>query len=67
MSNDAAHRAWWQIFEVVFGIPFLVGVVMQWVVPFSLPRGSATLVFVSIGIALLILGTVLAATARREF
>ncbi len=67
MGNDAAHKEWWQIFEVVFGIPFLVGVVMQWVVPFSLPREGATLVFVSAGIVLIILGTVLATMARREF
>ncbi len=67
MGNDAAHKEWWQIFEVVFSIPFLVGVVLQWVVPFSLPREGATLVFVSAGIALIILGTVLATMARREF
>jgi len=67
MRNDAAHKEWWQIFEVIFGIPFLVGVVLQWVVPFSLPRGGATLAFVSIGTALIILGTILAAQARREF
>ncbi|HLO13992.1 MAG TPA: isoprenylcysteine carboxylmethyltransferase family protein [Anaerolineales bacterium] len=66
MRNDAAHKEGWQIFEVVFGIPFLVGVIMQWVVPFSLLRGSATLIFVSIGIALIILGTILVAVARRE-
>ena len=26
MSNDVAHKSWWQIFEVVFGIPFLVAI-----------------------------------------
>ncbi len=67
MGNDAAHKEWWQIFEVVFGIPFLVGVVMQWVVPFSLPHGGATLVFLSAGIVLIILGAVLLILARREF
>lgn len=67
MRNDAAHKEWWQIFEVIFGIPFLVGVVMQWVVPFSLPRGGTTLVFVSVGTALIILGIILVTMARREF
>jgi protein-S-isoprenylcysteine O-methyltransferase Ste14 len=67
MRNDAAHKKGWQIFEVVFGIPFLIGVVMQWVLPFSLLRGGATLVFVSVGIALVILGTTLVVMARREF
>lgn len=67
MRNDVAHKKWWQIFEVVFGIPFLVGVVLQWVVPFSLPRGSAILVFVLAGIFLIVLGIILVALARREF
>ena len=67
MRNDAAHKEWWQIFEVVFGIPLLVAIVMQFIEPFSLPRGRLTLVFVSIGIALIILGTILATMARREF
>ena len=67
MSGDAAHKEGWQIFEVVLGVPFLVGVGMQWVMPLSLPRGSATPVFVSVGIVLIILGTILVALARREF
>jgi protein-S-isoprenylcysteine O-methyltransferase Ste14 len=67
MGNDAAHKQWWQIFEVVFGIPLLIAIALQWVVPFSLPRGQLTLVFSSIGIALLILGTILVTRARREF
>jgi protein-S-isoprenylcysteine O-methyltransferase Ste14 len=67
MGIDAAHKEWWQIFEVVFGIPSLVGGVMQLVVPFSLPRDGATLAFVSVGTTLIILGAILTALARREF
>ena len=67
MRNDVAHQKWWQIFEVVFGIPFLIGVVLQWVVPFSFPRGGAILIFVTAGIALIVLGIILAVLARREF
>jgi len=67
MRSDAAHKAWWQIFEVIFGIPFLLGIVMQWAVPFSLPRGDATLVFISIGAVLTVLGIILVVLARREF
>lgn len=26
MSTDAAHKRWWQIFEVIVGVPFLVGI-----------------------------------------
>ena len=67
MENDAAHKEWWQIFEVVFGIPFLIGVVMQWVVPFSPPRGRLAPVIIVIGIGLVTLGTILVIMARREF
>lgn len=38
MSNEVAHKRWWQIFEVVFGIPFLVAIVLQRVASISLPR-----------------------------
>ena len=67
MANEAAHKEWWQTFEVVFGIFILFAIAMQLLVPFSLPRGQLTLVFISTGIALLILGVILVAQARREF
>lgn len=67
MTNEAAHKEWWQIFEVIFGIPLLIAIALQLVVPFSLPRKQLTLVFVSTGIALLILGMILVAQTRREF
>lgn len=67
MRNDAAHEEWWQIFEVVFGLPLLIAIAMQLIVPFSLPRGHLTPLVVSVGIVLMILGTILAVMARREF
>lgn len=67
MRNEAAHQAWWQIFEVVFGLPFLAGVVMQRVVPFSLLRAGWAPVIVAAGLVLIILGTILVILARREF
>jgi protein-S-isoprenylcysteine O-methyltransferase Ste14 len=67
MSTDVAHRSQWQIFEVIFGIPFLVAVGLQLAVPFSLPRGSLTLAIVPVGATLIIIGTTLAILARREF
>lgn len=67
MKTDAAHKAWWQIFEVVFGIPFLAGVVMQWVAPFSFSRSGATLALILAGAVLIILGIILASLARAEF
>jgi len=67
MRNDAAHKEWWQVFEVIVGIPFFVGVAMQWVVHLSFPRSGAAAIFIFAGIALTILGIILAAQARGEF
>lgn len=64
--NRVAHNRWWQIFEVVFGLPFLVGLALQWAAPVSFPRGRLTPVFVVTGAALIIVGVVLAVLARRE-
>jgi protein-S-isoprenylcysteine O-methyltransferase Ste14 len=66
MSNDVAHKSWWQIFEVVFGIPVLVAIALQLVVPISLPRGSLTLVLQLAGAILIVVGVSLAVLARRE-
>jgi protein-S-isoprenylcysteine O-methyltransferase Ste14 len=67
MSNDVAHKSGWQIFEVVFGIPFLVAIALQLIVPISLPRGSLTPAFISAGAILIVVGLSLAVFARREF
>lgn len=66
MSADVAHKSWWQIFEVVFGIPFLVALAVQLVVPLSLPHGVLTLVIVPGGAILIIVGATLVVLARRE-
>src|SRR5512136_1990186 len=66
MSTDVAHKSWWQIFEVVFGIPFLVAIVLQLVAPLSLPHGFLSPVIVRGGAALIITGTTLVVLARRE-
>ncbi len=67
MSNDVAHKSWWQIFEVVFGIPFLVAIALQLVAPISLPRGSLTPALIPGGVILIVVGVSLAVLARREF
>lgn len=67
MPEDSAHRRWWQIFEVVFGIPLLAAVALQAAVPLSLPRGVLTLAVIPAGAALVIVGAVLVVLARREF
>ena len=67
MSMDVAHKSWWQIFEVVFGIPFLAAIALQLAVPLSLPRGFLTPAIIPAGAVLIIVGAVLVVLARREF
>jgi len=67
MSNNVAHKSWWQIFEVVFGIPFLVSIVLQLVVPISFPRGFIAPARILGGAILIVVGIRLAVLARREF
>lgn len=67
MSTEVAHTSRWQSFETVFGIPFLAAIVLQLVVPFSLPRGRLTPASILGGAALIIVGAALVVFARREF
>jgi protein-S-isoprenylcysteine O-methyltransferase Ste14 len=68
MTNaDSAHKSYWEISEVVFGIPLLVSIAMQWIVPFSLYSGILRLALIPVGIALVIVGIGLIVLARREF
>jgi hypothetical protein len=39
MDSDSAHRSSWKIAEVVYGIPFLLAIALQIVVPFPLLQG----------------------------
>lgn len=63
---EAAHQRWWQIFEVVFGVPFLAAIALQRLIPLSLPLGHLTVVFIAAGVGLIILGVALVVLARRE-
>lgn len=67
IPTGAAHKRWWQIFEVVFGIPFLVAIALQLAVPRSFPWGTLTPAFIIVGVALIIAGVALVVLARREF
>jgi protein-S-isoprenylcysteine O-methyltransferase Ste14 len=67
ISADAAHKRWWQIFEVIFGIPFLVAIALQLTVPYSFPKGVPMPVFIIAGMAFIIVGVALVVLARREF
>ena len=67
MSTDAAHRSWWQITEVVFGVPLLVALALQLIAPISFPRGPLAPVEMLVGAVLIILSVALVVLARREF
>lgn len=65
--TEAAHRSQWEIFEVVFGVPFLIGILIQFIAPLSLPQGIIRFAFVPLGIILFVLGASFVILARREF
>ncbi len=66
MSTNAAHKRWWQIFEVIFGVPFLAGIGLQIAAPVSRPRGLWAFVIVLGGAALVVAGLTFVVLARRE-
>lgn len=64
---DAAHKSHWEISEVVFGIPLLIALLVQFAVPLSVPAGPLRVASIVGGIVLIVLGVVFIALARREF
>ena len=67
MATDAAHTRWWQIFEVIFGVPFVAAIALHWLVPFTMPRGRLTPLFIAAGLLLIVAGVALVILARRGF
>jgi protein-S-isoprenylcysteine O-methyltransferase Ste14 len=67
MSDNVAHKSGWQIFEVVFGVPFLVALALQWLVPIPFPGGAIAPVRILAGVILVVVGLSLVVLARREF
>lgn len=67
MSNHVAHKSWWQVFEVVFGIPFLAAIALQLITPIPLPGGFITPFRIIGGAILVVIGVVFIVNARREF
>jgi len=67
MLAEVAHKSWWQIFEVVSGIPFLVALIMQRFIPISFPLGFLTPILIPTGTILLVMGLSFVIFARREF
>lgn len=66
-ENDVAHKKGWKTFEVVFGIPFFTAIVLEFVIPLSLPQGFFTPAFIPGGVIFIITGVILIILARREF
>lgn len=65
--TDSAHNRWWEISEVVFGVPVLASIPLQLALPFTLPGGLFTPIFILAGAALFTAGVILIILARREF
>ena len=66
MASEVAHKAWWQIFEVVFGVPLLVAIALQVAMPLSIPFGALAPIAVAGGGVLVIAGVALVILARRQ-
>ena len=66
MSTEVAHERWWQTFEVICGIPFLVGAALQVTLPSPFARGLFVPAGLPVGVTLVLLGLVLIVLARRE-
>jgi protein-S-isoprenylcysteine O-methyltransferase Ste14 len=62
----AAHTRWWQIAEVMFGIPVLVAIGLQVLLPVHLPYGQFAPIAVATGSLLGLASVVLIIAARRE-
>ena len=67
MPSDTAHESWWQISEVVFGIPLLIAIALQFLGPLSLPFGSLRPVGIAAGAVLIVVGIALIVMTRGEF
>ncbi len=67
MSSDSAHPHNWQIGEVIFGVPFVIAIILQFIIPLSLPDELFRLAFFVAGVALVIIGVEFIILARREF
>jgi protein-S-isoprenylcysteine O-methyltransferase Ste14 len=67
MKADFAHKSNWEIAEVVFGVPFLISIVLHFIAPFALPPGILRQAVMLVGIAFIISGIAIIVVARREF
>jgi protein-S-isoprenylcysteine O-methyltransferase Ste14 len=67
MKINSAHKSSWEIAEVVFGVPFILSLALQFAIPFSITtQGILRQALVPVGIALILISLGLIALARRE-
>ncbi len=67
MATDSAHTKWWQVSEVVFGIPLLAAILLQLKWPIVIPFEILGLLASLAGAALILAGTAVVILTRREF
>jgi protein-S-isoprenylcysteine O-methyltransferase Ste14 len=67
MNADSAHQSRWAIGEIVFGVPFLLGIALHVLVPLSLPQGILRQVLIPVGVVLILIGLGFIVSARRAF
>lgn len=63
---DAAHKEWWQTFEVVFGVPMAAAALLRLLLPMPIPFGNPTPAAAVAGAVLTIGGVTVVALARRQ-
>ena len=66
IRNGAAHTSAWQTFEAIFGLPLLLAIGLQIVLPLAPPSGPLRLLCILAGVGLVVGGLVLVTRARRE-
>lgn len=66
-SQRAAHNRWWQIGEVVFGLPLLLAFVLEWLFPLGFFEALPALVLYLGGALLIVIAVSVIVSARREF
>jgi len=67
VNRRAAHTNAWETAETIFGIPFLLSLILGYLIPLPLsvllPRAAS----VSVGIILLVIGSAIIVMTRRHF
>jgi protein-S-isoprenylcysteine O-methyltransferase Ste14 len=66
MTDNSAHKRWWQIGEIVFGVPFLLGIALNFDLPLSIYPAGYLPAGIAVGVLLIIGGLSLISAARRE-